>query len=611
MCGICGFIDDGPDSAAILASMNASLIPRGPDGAGLWSQGRVHLAMRRLVVVDPQGGTQPVSSADGRIHAVFNGEIYNHAALRRDLEAKGHRFTSDHSDSEVIVPLYQEHGDDWPNIAKVNGMFAVALWDEDRQRLVLYRDRMGKKPLYWAALPGGGLAFGSEPKALLKHPKIDAAIDPAALWHYFSLKAVPAPLSIWQGLAQLSPGHRLIWENGGHRVERWYRPDFTPPADPVNEADAARTILDLLDDSVALRLQADVPVGVALSGGLDSSAVAALARRHHSGPLKTFCLSYADGEGVQMQGKANDAQWSRRMAQILDTEHHELCLSSADFVTGLPGVMGAFDEPFSGTVSTYFLSAFMRPQVVCALAGDGADELFGSYLAHRLADPIARFLAGTPITDNRDLVARIAHADQAQWRMALAVFSEAEKQHLLADCGADTTDLYAAALSGATAQDPLNAALELDQLTLLPDQVLAFADRLSMAHGLEMRAPFLDHRLVAWANSLPGSMKIRQNRVKHILKQAVVGLLPAELVDRPKEGFVQPVYTWMRGPLRIWLEDLLDQDRLDQHGFVNAATIRNLLSQHFGGSHDHGAKLWALACFQIWWETVARAAVRP
>lgn len=630
MCGICGFVDTSlTDGTAILATMNATLAHRGPDGEGNLHAPPAHLAMRRLAVVDHETGRQPVSNEDGRIHAVFNGEIYNHIALRRDLIARGHRFTSDHSDSETIVHLYEEYGDDWPRLARVNGMFSVALWDQRRQRLLLLRDRMGKKPLYWARLPGG-LVFASEPKAVLAHPQVARTVDVAALWHYFSLKSVPAPLSGWQGIEQLPPGSRLVWQDGRIETDQWWSPDFTPAAAETDEAEAAHGILSRLDDAVGLRLEADVPVGILLSGGLDSSAVATLASRR-GGRLKTFCLGYADLDGAQRQGKESDAFWSRELAARLGSDHHQLCLSASDFIAGLPQVMHSFDQPFSGTISTFYLAAFMRPAVTAALSGDGADELFGSYLAHRLAQPMARYLAdpASRTVDNRAALApfdqpqqfallqRLADPDQAQWRMGLTVFSEADKLGLFSQTAldakgaADSGHLYRSYLAGQTAQDSLNAALELDQRSLLPDQVLAFADRLSMAHGLEIRSPFLDHRLVEFVNALPGSIKIKNGRVKHILKQSLTGLLPPDLIDRPKEGFVQPVYTWMKGPLRPWLESLLTEDRLGSHGLLRPDTVQGLLRQHFAGTADHGAKLWSLACFQLWYETMAAPLVRP
>ncbi len=633
MCGICGFVD-GLNGARVeddvLGRMNDALIHRGPDDQGRREAPPVHLAMRRLSIVDPASGQQPVRNEDDTIWAVFNGEIYNHQELRRDLIARGHRFLSDHSDSETIVHLYEEYGDDWPSLAKVNGMFAVAVWDANRRCLILYRDRLGKKPLYWAKV-GNGIAFASEPKSLLCHPLVPRALDPAAIWHYFSLKSVPGPFSVWKGLHQLPPGSRLTWMNGSTTIESWWRPDFTPGNAPMAAEECNAEILRLLDDAVGLRMQADVPLGVFLSGGLDSSAVACLVRRRHAGTFKTFFLSYTDGDGAQFEGKSNDAKWSRHMAERLGTEHHELVLSAQAFINDLPAVMRAFDEPFSGTVSTFYLAGLIRQHIPAAVSGDGADELFGSYLAHRLAIPMDRYLShgNQPWDDDARAglapfhsaerfayLAEIADRDQAMWRMRLAVFNEQEKASLLsaemvdARSGADTLALYRRLLDTTTATDALNAALELDQRSLLPDQVLAFCDRLSMAHGLEIRSPFLDFRLVDFVNRLPGSLKIRNETVKHALKQAVHGLLPDEVIQRPKEGFVQPVYGWMRGKLRPWLEGLLAPDRLASHGMLRQNTVDRLLAEHFGGQADHGAKLWNLACFQVWYETIAADMVR-
>ncbi len=628
MCGICGFT--GAGSREVLQAMNRAMVHRGPDDEGYFQNDLVSLAMRRLAIVDLSGGRQPIGNEDGSLLTVFNGEIYNHKDLRRDLEKQGHRFQTHHSDTETIVHLYEQHGDLWPEKAKVNGMFGVALWDQRRRRLLLYRDRMGKKPLYWT-LADGQLVFGSEIKALLAHPRGSHQLDHAALYHYFSLKNLSAPATAYQGIQQLLPGHYLVWENGQASTHAYWAWDFGHPLEDITAEEAAAELLRLLDDAVRLRMDCDAPYGAYLSGGVDSSSVVTLMCRHQLQPVTTFCLGYHEEAQGQFAGKAQDITYARLMSQRLGTDHHEYMLSSAEFAENLPLVMGAFDEPFSGTISTFFLSILIHRHVKVALSGDGADELFGSYLSHRLALPMHHYLGlaahgktrleqlapaelallkpfDTP--EQFALLRSLAHRDQATWRMRLAVFDEAAKQRMLSPeflalAGQqDTGALYQGYLAQGTALDPLNAVLEVDQRELLANQVLPFVDRLSMAHSVEVRSPYLDHRIVEFANRLPGRLKIKDGINKYVHKLAVRSLVPEELVARPKEGFVQPNYSWMRGSLRPWVQETLAPGRLAGHGFFQPQTVRGLLDAHYAGAADHSAQIWNLLCFQVWYETV-------
>ncbi len=626
MCGICGFTGAGDRS--LLERMNRTMIHRGPDGEGYYEDDFVHLAMRRLAIVDLETGDQPLSNEDQSIWVVFNGEIYNHKDLRQDLLRRGHQFRTHHSDTENIVHLYEEYGELWPHLAGVNGMFAIALWDARRQRLLLYRDRIGKKPLYWA-LVNGNLIFASEIKAVLSHPEISREMDFSALYHYFSLKNLSAPATVYQHIKQLLPGHCLVWQAGEVEILPYWQLDFGNPLYDITPAEAANQLLTLLDDAIRLRMQCDVPYGAYLSGGVDSSSVVTLMCRHQSQPVITFDLGYADEAEGQFYGKSYDSYYSRLMSQRLQTEHYEYILKPAEFADRLPEVLQAFDEPFSGTVSTFFLSTLIHQHVKVALSGDGADELFGSYLAHRLAWPIHYLLRFqhqgkndlSALTDQeRNLLVpfdtldqfaflqQVAAVRQADWRMRLAVFNESKKHQLLsaeflaAAKSSNTNSFYEKLIRRGSAQDPLNAVLEVDQHELLPNQVLPFMDRLSMAHSIEVRSPYLDYRLIEFANRLPGNLKIFQGINKYVHKLAMQGLVPEDLLHRPKEGFVQPIYSWMRNSLKPWVVSSLSPERLSRHGFFRPETVAKVMAEHYANTVDHSAQLWNLLCFQVWYD---------
>lgn len=630
MCGIVGFT--GPANPELLRAMNQAIVHRGPDEDGFFAAPGVNMAMRRLSIVDLSGGRQPVANETGDVHIVFNGEIYNHMDLRRQLMARGHGFRTDHSDTETIVHLYEERGAEWPQQA--NGMFATAIWDAPKRRLTLARDRMGKKPLYYA-LAGGELIFASEIKCLLLHPAIGRSIDPAVLFQYLGLKNTSAPKSIFAAVRQLPAGHFLVWENGQANVRPYWQADYAPLEHPPTEAEATSEIRRLLEDAVRLRMDCDVPYGAYLSGGVDSSAVTSLMARLHNQPVKTFCLGYADDALGQFKGKAQDIHYAREMSQRLGTEHHELIIDAAFFAAKMPEIVRSFDEPFSGTVSNFFLSILIHKHVKVALSGDGADELFASYLPHRLAYPVEALLSfrRQGKTRREDLsdgelaqlapfdspqqfafLDRIAESSQTRWRDHLGVFPLAERLALLSPellaglPGGERHDPYAELEARLTAgDDALNRVLEIDQAELLANQILPFVDRLSMAHSIEVRCPFLDHRLVEYVNRLPGRYKIggRADATcggpinKRILKAAVADLLPPQLISRPKEGFVQPIYTWMHGALKDWTLSCLDA--LPPELF-NAAPVSALRRRFLAGDTSLNARVWNLACLGLWWQ---------
>ena len=621
MCGIVGF--SGNKDYALLKIMNEALYHRGPDDDGYYSDGLINLGMRRLSIVDIQKGAQPISNEDNTIWIIFNGEIYNHVELKKDLLSKHHRFKTDHSDTEVIVHLYEEYGQKWPLYA--NGMFAVAIWDSKERKLSLYRDRIGQKPLYYA-LKGSQIIFGSEIKTMLKHPAISKNLDFLALYNYFGLKNISAPKTAYSDIKQLLPGHILVWRSENSSIASYWKPDFSFPLSNISEEEAAENLLELLEDAVSIRMKCDVSYGAYLSGGVDSSSVVMLMNKNGPRPIKTFSLGYRDKEGYQFGGKKDDNIYAKKIAQKLGTEHFEYIISAGDFAKSMPDALSAFDEPFSGTVSTFFLSTLIKDHVKVALSGDGADELFGSYLAHRLAFPIEAYLAllkqgkeKWKDLDNEDkeriypfdnpeqfdFLRSVSTENLAEWRGKLYVFNHLERRQLLKkeffhNCEFENTgDVYEDLVPTLTARDALNKNLEIDQNRLLPDQVLPFVDRLSMTHSVETRSPYLDYRIIEFANKLPGSYKIRNGVNKYIHKKAMEKLLSKEILQRPKEGFVQPIYSWMHNSLKKWIIEQLD---LLPEDFFNIDYVNSLKKDFEFGNQKLNAKIWNLTCFSLWFK---------
>ncbi|UTD29095.1 asparagine synthase (glutamine-hydrolyzing) [Bradyrhizobium sp. WD16] len=614
MCGICGYV--GPGGLDRLQPMMRALVHRGPDEHGSWIGDGVALGMRRLSIIDAATGQQPVFNETGDIVVVFNGEIYNFIELRRELIADGHIFRTDHSDTEVIVHLYEQFGDAF--LHKLNGMFAIALWDRRARRLLLARDRIGIKPLFYA-VQGECIVFGSEPKALLAHPDVSRQPDLIALHHYFSYKNTPAPRTAFAGIRQLRAGECLVFADGSENIRRWWRIGYRDDGD-LDGREAAESIRALLEDSVRLQMRSDVPVGAYLSGGVDSSTVVALMSRLGASNVKTFTLIYDDG----FPHKDADRTFANNVARMYGTDHYEHVVRFEDVPQHLDDILTAFDEPFSGVISTYFITQSIARHVKVALSGDGADELFASYLPHRLAQPLAyaaanpsALAAGANVdvsmlapfeSDTTRLRSILDRGDEAARRMGQYLADEATKREVYssamreavgdASTEALTRDLYA----GCSSRDALNRSLCVDFETLLPDQVLAFVDRLSMAHSVEVRPPFLDHRLVEFVANIPGRLKIKGGQVKYILKDAVRDLLPVGLVDRPKEGFVMPLNDWLAEKLKGYVLDKLSAKRLASHGLLEPAAVAEILSRYYAGEKQLASRIWNFVSFQMWWE---------
>lgn len=616
MCGICGFT--GTTNKEILKKMADTIVHRGPDEEGFHSDGLINLGIRRLSIVDLQTGQQPQANEDGTIWTVFNGEIYNYRDLRRDLMAAGHRFSSHHSDTEVIVHLYEDLGVDFP--LKLNGMFALALWDRAQGKLLLVRDRMGVKPLFYALI-NGHLLFASEIKAILAHPDVRRQPNYEALYHYFSFKNVPSPLTAFNGIRSLGPGEMISFSAGTIERKKWWTIPFASQP-PGAEEVLQNKVLEFLEDATKLRMKCDVPFGAYLSGGVDSSAIVALMSTLSDRPIKTFSLGYHD----ELANKEADLYYARQVAARYHTEHYEYIMGAAELKEEIENIIGAFDQPFSGTISTYFLTKLIKQHVKVALSGDGADELFGSYLSHRTAQPLYHYSrlhqqaeAGTLSAEEKKLfipceeqylqeLYRKSHGDEVRWRYLLYLFTDQEKEELLGPEFADfarrqiTYHLVQSNFSGLSGRDPLNRILHMEWQTQLPDQVLAFADSLSMAHSVELRSPFLDWRLVEFVTALPGDLKIKGATVKYLLKKAVAELLPAGIVDRPKEGFVLPIFHWMMHSLRDYTYEVLAPERLKKHNVLSRDKVRELVARYHQGERNCAGKVWNLMMFQLWWE---------
>lgn len=579
MCGICGFIGN---NNALLPSMCDSIAHRGPDAEGTWSNGQVHLGMRRLSIVD-LSAAQPVYDETKRIVVVMNGEIYNYIELKKELDRSGHRFKYDHSDTELIPHLYEEYGVDW--VAHTNGMFAVALYDAEKKVLFLFRDRIGKKPLYYTYKPGKVFAFASEIKSLLHHPEVSTSVDEDSFLDYLAKKTTIAPKTIYKDVHQLLPGSWLCIDAGMSNLETtcYWRPTTARSGYGLRKEEFIEKFLELFTDSVRIRTRCDVPFGAYLSGGVDSSSVvsvlASLGRK-----VKTFCLGYNQDLTSRCTGKEEDIDFARRMSKLYGTDHYEIIIDHEKFREDFPRIIGAFDEPFSGTVSTYFVSSLIKDHVKVALSGDGADELFGSYLAHRLAEHVGSIASAAP-----NLL-----RNPGKWRKDLFVFNDNDMASLI------HPDLHIKHTPSVRnfihSVDHVNQVLEEDQSDLLPNQVLPFVDRLSMAHSVEVRCPYLDYRIIELVNSAPGSWKVLHGKTKIIQKEALAGrVIPKEVTDRKKEGFVQPVYSWMEKELSKWVDDLLVTLPYDR---LNKKYVMSLDKRY-----DH-AKIWNLVCLSVWWNSI-------
>jgi len=605
-------LDGAPVERELLRRMTSVLAHRGPDGEGLYLDGPAGLGHRRLSIIDLAGGAQPIANEDRTVWVICNGEIYNFRELRAGLLARGHRFATG-SDSETIVHLYEERGEDC--VQDLNGMFAFALWDSSRRRLLLARDRLGKKPLYYAHRPGGALAFGSELKAVLADPEVSRAIDLEALDRYLSLLYVPAPQTIFRHVRKLPAGHLLVADARGVTIREYWDVRFADgPRRPTREyADELR---DLLRRAVSDRMVSDVPLGAFLSGGLDSSTVVALMADLSERPVVTASVGFRESD--------HDERPSARLVAHrfgCDARESEVTPEIRDL---LPKLVWHFDEPFadSSAVPTYYVSKVAREHVTVALSGDGGDELFAGYARHfwdrweararRLARPVlavralARWWPETMRGKNALLHLGMTQGEACVRKHSSELFRDAAKRSLYgedlaaATASFDPLAVHRAYYERCDARDPLDRSLYVDLKTYLADDILVKVDRMSMAHALEVRAPFLDHRVVEFVAALPADLKLRGRTTKFILREAMRPVLPGAVLTKPKHGFTAPISRWLGGELRDMVEDLLFEPRAEQRGWFNPRTVKQIWADHHEGVRDASHQLWLLLVLELW-----------
>ncbi len=597
--------------------MSKRLVHRGPDDDGLFHRGPVALAARRLSIIDLDHGHQPIANEDGSVVVVQNGEIYNYRELKRELERQGHRFATD-CDTEVLVHLYEEHGDAF--VERLRGMFAVALWDAREERLLLARDRFGIKPLYYR-LSDRGLSFASELKAMLELPGFSRSIDPQAVAAYLAFNSIPAPLTIFSEARKLPPGHLLSWRDGAIERSRYARP-APVAAERVRKepaAELAAELREVLRDSVRAHLVADVPVGVLLSGGIDSGGIAALAAAESTEAVRTFSIGFEES-GFDELSRA------RLVAERFGTDHHELILRP-DAVELLPKLVSSFDEPFgdSSALPTYLVSELASGEVKVALSGEGGDELFGGYYTYvadllaprvgRLATLASPLVEALPSSDARvgfdykaKRFARAAALPPLERHHAWKeIFSAQRRGALLGggDPGWDPVDLYRERYAETSDAEPLARMQDVDLGIYLVDDLLVKTDRLSMAHSLELRVPFLDQRVAEFALALPTPLKVRGFAKKRLLRQALAPLLPRQVVRGRKQGFSIPLAAWLGGPLEPFAREALSTATLERQGCFDPATVTPLLDRHCSGREDLSRQLWGLMAFTLWFDRYA------
>jgi asparagine synthase (glutamine-hydrolysing) len=587
--------------------MSAKLVHRGPDSDGIFVDGPAALAARRLAIIDLETGDQPIANEDSTVHVVQNGELYNYRELRAELERAGHRFRT-HGDTEVLVHLYEEEGLEFAR--RLRGMFAVALWDAPRRRLVLARDRYGIKPLYYRADPGGGLEFASELRALPR-----GEIDLDALEAFLAFNSIPGPLTIFREARKLPPGHLLVWEGGEPRLERFARPAPTALGE-LRDDDEAELIEELrarLRDSVRAHLVSDVPVGVLLSGGIDSSALTALAAEESSDAVRTFSIGFEERSFDEL----GDA---RLVAERYGTQHRELVLRP-DAALLLPALAEAFDEPFadSSALPTYLVSQLAAQDVKVALSGEGGDELFGGYYTYvadqlalraggaaRLARPLVELLPTSTARASFDYKAkRFVRGAQLPplerhhaWKEIFSPDARAEltgRRH-----GFDPVDLYRARFAETEGAELLARLQDVDLGIYLVDDLLVKTDRASMAHSLEARVPFLDPAVTNFAATLPAKHRVRGLRKKVLLRKAVAPLIPSQIVRGKKRGFSIPAAAWLRGELEPFARETLSPEGLRRQGFFRPEAVTALLDRHVAAREDLSRQLWGLLAFTLW-----------
>ena len=619
MCGIAGFVESsgtpspfGPDQSRALVHRMCDVIRhRGPDDEGVWVNEGVALGMRRLSIIDLSTGHQPIHNEDQTVWIVFNGEIYNFRELRLELEGAGHRFYTS-TDTEVIVHAYEQWGKG--AIARLRGMFGLAIWDTRSRTLLVARDRIGIKPMYYATVHGR-LYFGSELKSLLEAPDLPRDLDAAALDHYLSFLYTPRDGSIFKSVRKLPPGHLMTWSGGRLEIEQYWQMPATETF-TGSEQEAVQQLRAVLSDAVRSHMISDVPLGAFLSGGVDSSLIVGLMSELSSARVKTFSIGFDEPA-------FDELEHARRVADHFGTDHHELVVKP-DGVGILDQLISHFDEPFadSSAIPTWYVSEMARRHVTVVLSGDGGDELFGGYDRYLPHPHVAAFDRYSPRALRRvaalaaerlphgargkNFLRHVGRDERGRYLDAIRFFGADEKPALLtpelrrAIDGPDAETRLARHFDRLAPLPWASQMMRFDAETYLPEDILTKVDRMSMAHSIESRVPLLDNDVINFAATLPAGMKIKNGRRKHVLKEVAATLLPRDVLDRKKQGFGVPLGTWFRGHLRELFADTLLSPTTLQRGYFQPAFINRIVAEHLAGRRDHTLRLWQLLVFERW-----------
>ncbi|MEW6026948.1 MAG: asparagine synthase (glutamine-hydrolyzing) [Planctomycetota bacterium] len=632
MCGICGRINfsNTPVPDDLIHRMCQTIVHRGPDSEGVYIQQSVAMGIRRLAIIDLQTGDQPIHNEDKSIWLVLNGEIYNFQPLREELLRKGHSFYTK-TDTEVIVHLYEEYGVEC--LKHLRGMFALALWDNNKGQLLLARDRMGKKPLYYAQTDKH-LIFGSEMKSLLINPEVKKEIDLEALDYYLTYYYIPSPLSIFKGIRKLPPASFLLCSAGGNiKIERYWQMDYREKHS-LSREEYQRRIMELLEEATRIRMISDVPLGALLSGGIDSSAVVGLMARNSYKPIKTFSIGFSTGGGFAYGGGEredpdySELKYAKLVAERFKTEHHEFTVTP-DVVKTLPDLAWHYGEPYadSSMLPSYYVARETRKHVTVALNGDGGDENFAGYPRYQaqklMSLPLVRILSrianiltlpnvfGT--ADPKSFFTRLKRFTAVAglppdrrylvWQLC---FNYASRQQLYQPwvkekLGQAMPENYLLGIyNNAKANNHLDRMLYTDVNAYLPEDLLVKMDIATMANSLEARSPFLDHKLMEFSAGIPANLKLKGFTLKYILKQSLKDLLPEEILMRGKMGFGVPISRWFRNELKSYLQETLSPESIKKRGYLNPGVVQNVINEHLSGRVDHGARLWALLVLELW-----------
>ncbi|MDQ3132075.1 MAG: asparagine synthase (glutamine-hydrolyzing) [Acidobacteriota bacterium] len=620
MCGIAGFISRENNAPVVereitLDKMCKIITHRGPDEQGVAVEGRAALGMRRLSIIDIKSGQQPIYNETGTKFIVFNGEIYNFRELKNDLESRGHRFKTN-SDTETILHAYEEYGADC--VSRLRGMFAFAIWDKSDESLFIARDRVGKKPLFYAVTDKGNFVFGSELKVLLAHGEISKEIDDAALDAYLTFGYVPEEFCIFKSVSKLEPGHFLIYKNDEIKTKKYWDFDYSPIVEVKSEAEYIEVLREKLKEAVRVRLISEVPLGAFLSGGVDSSAIVAMMSQLLDQPVKTFSIGFREDS-------FNELKYARIAAKHYNTEHHEFIVTP-ELVETIDEIVWHFDEPFAdpSSLPTYMVAKMARDFVTVVLSGDGGDELFGGYTRYAI-DSKKSGLGKIPYSIRRNLlrplVEALPHGARGKnylYNVSLdatdryidsishfgdlkkkALYDAAFRSRMNGDFG-KSADVFRRIAGGASSANQLDKLLYLDSKTYLPSDILTKVDRMTMAASLEARVPLLDHELIEYVQKIPAQLKLKGTETKYIFKKALEGIVPNEILYREKQGFGVPINEWINLQLKDRIYETLLEKRTLERGYFEAKYIKILLDEHRRNRRDHSYSLWILWMLELW-----------